>query len=114
MLDPGDIWYPPKTFITSPVALRFEAGRVVAIEGGHDAFLIRDYIEGWHDPEGYDISHLGWGSHPNALWNAIAFQNPLDIIGQDGRTAYVTEVEFTRLVQFRVDRPGLAWQRWQR
>lgn len=34
--------------------------------------------------------------------------------GPDGRTAYVTEVEFTRLVQFRVDRRGLAWQRWQK
>ncbi len=33
--------------------------------------------------------------------------------GPDGRTAYVTEVEHRRLVQFRVDRPGLAWQRWQ-
>lgn len=33
--------------------------------------------------------------------------------GPDGRTAYVTEVEHQRLVQFRVDRPGLAWQRWQ-
>ncbi len=32
--------------------------------------------------------------------------------GPDGRTAYVTEVEHTRLVQFRVDRPGIAWQRW--
>lgn len=33
--------------------------------------------------------------------------------GPDGRTVYVTEVEHTRLVQFRVDRPGLAWQRLQ-
>lgn len=33
--------------------------------------------------------------------------------GPDGRTVYVTEVEHTRLVQFRVDRPGLAWQRWK-
>jgi sugar lactone lactonase YvrE len=33
--------------------------------------------------------------------------------GPDGRTAYVTEVENRRLVQFRVDRPGLAFQRWQ-
>ncbi|MGE0756395.1 MAG: SMP-30/gluconolactonase/LRE family protein [Pirellulaceae bacterium] len=30
--------------------------------------------------------------------------------GPDGRTVYVTEVEHTRLVQFRVDRPGLEWQ----
>jgi len=34
--------------------------------------------------------------------------------GPDGRTVYVTEVEHTRLVQFRVDRPGLAWQRFQK
>ncbi|NUQ64720.1 MAG: SMP-30/gluconolactonase/LRE family protein [Pirellulales bacterium] len=33
--------------------------------------------------------------------------------GPDGRTAYVTEVEHQRVVQFRTDRPGLAWQRWQ-
>jgi sugar lactone lactonase YvrE len=33
--------------------------------------------------------------------------------GPDGRTVYVTEVEKRRLVQFRVDRPGLAWKRWQ-
>jgi sugar lactone lactonase YvrE len=33
--------------------------------------------------------------------------------GADGRTVYVTEVEHTRLVQFRVDRPGLSWQWWQ-
>jgi sugar lactone lactonase YvrE len=33
--------------------------------------------------------------------------------GLDGRTAYVTEVEHQRLIQFRVDRPGTEWQRWQ-
>jgi sugar lactone lactonase YvrE/nicotinamidase-related amidase/type 1 glutamine amidotransferase len=32
--------------------------------------------------------------------------------GPDGRTVYVTEVESTRLVQFRVDRPGAAWSRF--
>lgn len=30
--------------------------------------------------------------------------------GPDGKTVYVTEVEHRRLVQFRVDRPGLEWQ----
>ena len=33
--------------------------------------------------------------------------------GPDGRTAYVTEVEHKRVVTFRVDKPGLAWKRWQ-
>lgn len=31
--------------------------------------------------------------------------------GRDGCTAYVTEVEHTRVVQFRVERPGLEWKR---
>ena len=31
--------------------------------------------------------------------------------GSDGRTAYVTEVEHTRIVSFRVERPGLCWSR---
>ena len=31
--------------------------------------------------------------------------------GKDGCTAYVTEVDHKRLVQFRVDRPGLEWTR---
>ncbi len=30
--------------------------------------------------------------------------------GPDGRTVYVTEVEHTRLVRFRVDRPGRSWK----
>ena len=34
--------------------------------------------------------------------------------GPDGRTVYVTEVKQQRLVQFRTDKPGLAWQRWQK
>jgi sugar lactone lactonase YvrE len=33
--------------------------------------------------------------------------------GPDGRTVYVTEAEQTRIVRFRVDRPGLAWSRWR-
>lgn len=33
--------------------------------------------------------------------------------GPDGRTVYVTEVEHRRLVQFRVERPGLSWLRWR-
>jgi sugar lactone lactonase YvrE len=34
--------------------------------------------------------------------------------GTDGRTVYVTEREYGRIVKFRVDRPGLAWLRWRK
>jgi len=33
--------------------------------------------------------------------------------GPDGKAVYVTEVKKQRLVSFRVDRPGLAWKRFQ-
>ena len=34
--------------------------------------------------------------------------------GPDGCTAYVTEAKEMRVVQFRVERPGLEWTRWRR
>ena len=42
--------------------------------------------------------------------------NPSNICfgGPDGCTAYVTEAKTMRVVQFRVDRPGLEWSRWRR
>jgi len=33
VMDVGDIWYPVKRFITTPVKMKFENGAVVAIEG---------------------------------------------------------------------------------
>jgi sugar lactone lactonase YvrE len=44
---------------------------------------------------------------------AVLGANPSNLCfgGPDGRTLYVTEVEHQRLVQVRVDRPGLEWER---
>ena len=43
-------------------------------------------------------------------------KNPSNLCfgGPDGKTVYVCEVTKQRLVSFRVDRPGLAWARWQK
>jgi hypothetical protein len=55
-------------------------------------------------PQGDVLREIGvLGAHPSNL----CFGGP------DGRTAYVTEVDRKRIVQFRVDRPGLSWKRWQ-
>jgi 2,5-dihydroxypyridine 5,6-dioxygenase len=88
VVEPGDIWYPPKTYLTDSVKITFEKGFATKIEGGVDARNILDYIVAWDDPEGFAMSHLGWGTHKRGLWNSIMFQDPLDIIGQDGRTAW--------------------------
>jgi gluconolactonase len=53
-------------------------------------------------PEGQLLREIDvLGAHPSNLCFG----------GADGRIVYVTEVDHGRLVQFRVDRPGLEWQR---
>ncbi|MDZ4288107.1 MAG: SMP-30/gluconolactonase/LRE family protein [Prosthecobacter sp.] len=44
---------------------------------------------------------------------AVLGANPSNVCfgGPDGRTVYVTEMEKRRVVQFRVDKPGLEWKR---
>lgn len=55
-------------------------------------------------PDGKLLREIGTlGAHPSNL----CFGGP------DGRTVYVTEVDHRRLIQFRVERPGLEWQRWR-
>lgn len=53
-------------------------------------------------PEGRTLAEIAL---PGKKPSNIAFGGP------DGRTAYVTEVENGQLLQFRVARPGLEWQR---
>src|SRR6185295_7450800 len=56
-------------------------------------------------PEGKVVREVDvLGMHPSNL----CFGGP------DRRTVYVTEVDHTRLVQFRVEKPGLEWQRLKR
>lgn len=55
-------------------------------------------------PEGKTLREIDvLGEHPSNL----CFGGP------DGRTVYVTEAHAKRLVQFRTERPGLEWLRWQ-
>lgn len=61
VIDRGDILLPQKHYVREPIALTVEAGYATRIEGGVDADLLRDYMETFADPEGYAISHIGWG-----------------------------------------------------
>jgi 2,5-dihydroxypyridine 5,6-dioxygenase len=58
--------------VADPVHLTIRDGRVERIEGGLDAVLIREYLERFGDERGYAISHIGWGMHPGARWDALA------------------------------------------
>jgi 2,5-dihydroxypyridine 5,6-dioxygenase len=86
VMDKGDILFPEKTYVQSPIEFTIRDGYVVEITGGRDAALLREYAESFHDPRAYAISHIGWGLNHLAQWEYLASGKPT--IGMDGRACY--------------------------
>jgi 2,5-dihydroxypyridine 5,6-dioxygenase len=63
-------------YVQDEVRLDIRDGFVRKIEGGLDAKLMSDWLDGNRarpdDMDGHAISHLGWGLNPQARWDAIA------------------------------------------
>jgi 2,5-dihydroxypyridine 5,6-dioxygenase len=77
VLRPGDIVILPYCrYVQDEVRLDIRDGFIRRIEGGLDAALMTDWLEGNRaapdDNDGHAISHLGWGLNPQARWDAIA------------------------------------------
>jgi 2,5-dihydroxypyridine 5,6-dioxygenase len=85
VIDRGDILLPQKHYVGEPITLTVEGGYAVRIEGGTDAALLRDYMETFDDPEGYAISHIGWGLQPRARWSTLGLYDREATIGMDAR-----------------------------
>ncbi|SAL59031.1 2,5-dihydroxypyridine 5,6-dioxygenase [Caballeronia arvi] len=85
VIDRGDILLPQKHYVSEPITLTVEGGYAVRIEGGTDAALLRDYMETFDDPEGYAISHIGWGLQPRARWSTLGLYDREATIGMDAR-----------------------------
>ncbi len=63
VVDRGDILLPFKQYVQEPIEFVIEAGRIREIAGdGYQAALVRQYIADFDDPDGYGLSHIGWGS----------------------------------------------------
>lgn len=86
VLDPGTIIYPFKTHTRTPITIQVEKGRIVDLHGELDAALMRDYMDQFRDPDGYAISHIGWGLNEKALWSGPVMDTRG--IGQEGRSFY--------------------------
>jgi 2,5-dihydroxypyridine 5,6-dioxygenase len=86
VINRGDIIFPFKTYVENPIVLQIVDGFIISIEGeGNDADLYRDYLEQWNDPEGFAVSHIGWGLNERARWNALATLDRAATQGMDGR-----------------------------
>src|SRR5262249_54366759 len=60
VLSPGDIIYPHKDLVMSPVTFVVENGYIKSIEGGMEAVVINRYLESWNDPEVYATAHASF------------------------------------------------------
>lgn len=88
VLSPGDVILPFKQYVRTPVRLDIEEGYIRSIEGEFDARYLRDYMAMFEDPEGYAISHLGWGLYPAAHWTALGLYDKRDTSGMESRSFY--------------------------
>lgn len=85
VIDQGDILLPQKCYVTAPIVLTVKNGYAVKIEGGVDAELLNEYMESFGDPEGYAISHIGWGLQPRARRVTLGLYDREATIGMDAR-----------------------------
>lgn len=86
VLAPGDIIFPFKSYVQTPIELTIEHGRIERIDGQLDAELLRDYMAGFNDPKAYGIAHIGWGMLESARWEILATDRRG--IGMHGRSFY--------------------------
>jgi 2,5-dihydroxypyridine 5,6-dioxygenase len=73
VIAPGDIIFPFKSYVGSPIELRIEQGRIEGIRGDIDADLLREYMASFRDEKAYGISHIGWGMLETARWGVLAY-----------------------------------------
>jgi 2,5-dihydroxypyridine 5,6-dioxygenase len=85
VIDRGDILLPQKRYVNDPITLTVENGYATRIDGGVDAALLSDYMASFNDPEGYAISHIGWGLQPRARWSTLGLYDREATIGMDAR-----------------------------
>ncbi len=85
VIDRGDILLPQKSYVSDPIRVTVHAGYATRIEGGMDAELLSEYMASFNDPEGYAISHIGWGLQPRAHWSTLALYDREATIGMDAR-----------------------------
>lgn len=85
VLDRGDILLPQKCYVTEPVEIIIENGYATKISGGLDADLLNDYMASFNDPEGYAMSHIGWGLQDRARWSTLSLYDREQTIAMDAR-----------------------------
>jgi 2,5-dihydroxypyridine 5,6-dioxygenase len=88
VLDSGTTILPFKEYVRTPIKLTIKDGYIRKIEGGFDADYLRDYMAKFNDPEGYAVSHLGWGLQKKAHWTTLGMYDKRQSNAMEARSFY--------------------------
>lgn len=80
VMDVGDMNLTFKTYLTSRIDIIIENDFITSITGGGiDALHFKEYLEAWNDKNAFGMSHVGWGTHPDAHWVSAAMYDKRDM-----------------------------------
>lgn len=88
VIDAGDMMFPFKMYVTSPITLDIKGGSIRSIQGGFEAKYLRDHIASYGDAGAYAVSHVGWGLQPKAKWTGLGMRDKAQSLGMDARSYY--------------------------
>ena len=75
VLDVGDIILRLERYVAKPITCQFKGGKIVSIEGGLDAYLLREYMNTWKDDKAFIPAHIGWGTEHRAIWYTLGLRH---------------------------------------
>ncbi|MEC7765151.1 MAG: 2,5-dihydroxypyridine 5,6-dioxygenase [Pseudomonadota bacterium] len=84
----GDMMFPFKMYVTSPITLTIKDGMITSIEGGFEAKYLREHMESYGDPRAFAVSHVGWGLQKRASWRGLGMRDKAVSLGMDARAFY--------------------------
>lgn len=76
VLNVGDCIFALGRYVESPVQITIQNGKIITIDGGLDAFLLRSHLASFQDENAWRIGHIAWGTDHRAIWTAAASQFP--------------------------------------
>ena len=88
VIDTGDMLFPFKMYVASPITLDISGGMIRRISGGFEAKYLQDHMESYNDPRVFAISHIGWGLQAKARWTALGMRDKAQSLGMDARAYY--------------------------
>jgi 2,5-dihydroxypyridine 5,6-dioxygenase len=74
--------------VRDPIIYTIENGWITDIRGGLDAELVKSYMDGFNDPRGMGMSHVGWGLNQNAKWHRMVPGEFPGGMGMEARSFY--------------------------